>query len=224
MGFSFGKALGKIAGKVIGKASGGLINPKINFSKTSARPGTPYSNGGAPSFSKVMVNTKGSVCPPGQACHGASYGDLCLGTCVPTGAGGGGGGGGGGTGIMPYPGGGDIQAMMAYCMAQSRGKQFKVPSPCPGFHWNTGRYHVYGDCRRGTGEGDVAPYSKLVRNRRINPANGKAAMHALRRVSATHHLLVTLDKHLQKVARRAVHHGGAKARSHSVAKTGCGCK
>jgi len=49
----------------------------------------------------------------------------------------------------------------------------------------------------------VAPGTRCVSRRSINPANGKAAVRAIRRVEATHNLLKRIDKRMQAVARRS---------------------
>src|SRR5258706_6063867 len=193
MGFKVGKFPGGLASKAIGTATHGLVTP--NFSRPTARPGTAdstivTSRGIVPwQTTRTAIYTQ----PGGTQVDGVSQG-------LPTGPG-------PGMQMVPF----DAAGVMAYCAAKAgRRGIVKVPSPCPGFHWNTGRYYVFGDCRTGSPAGEVTPFTRLVRNRRINPANGKAAMRALRRVSATHHLLVALDKHLQKVARRATSHRGAQ--------------
>jgi len=79
-----GKALGKVAGKAIGFATGGLVSPKLNFSKTSARQGIAQQQadsvkttskvgpGGIISSKSTTVygpRTQGTaVGMPGQAC------------------------------------------------------------------------------------------------------------------------------------------------------------
>lgn len=136
-------------------------------------------------------------CPPGTSCHGVSYGEFCAGSCQAAG--------GAGTSVVPYA---------ETCSLPTRGgAPMNLPVPCRGFHWNKGRYYVFGDCRRGTTAGTVERFSKLVRNRRINVANAKAAHRAVRRLVGTHHLLRSIEHAIGKIAGRVHHRGGGPRRT-----------
>lgn len=132
----------------------------------------------------------------------------------------GGGYGAGGSGGVPVGGGGGgmVQYQVPSCpMPVGRGRVAIMPSPCAGYHWNRGRYYVFGDCRTGSYAGTVEPGERLVRNRRINPANAKAAYRAARRLNGT----VTLLRKIERVTRKLV--GGSKSRTGR--SSGCGkCK
>lgn len=66
-----------------------------------------------------------------------------------------------------------------------------------GFHWNKSRYAVCGP--GGMAPACIPKMSKLVRNRRLNPANGHAAKRAVRRISATHKLLKRIEKNIRAI-------------------------
>lgn len=64
-------------------------------------------------------------------------------------------------------------------------------------------YYVYGRGGNPASATYVPPGTRCVKNRRLNPANGQAALRAIRRVEATHGLLKRIDKRMQAVARRS---------------------
>ncbi len=111
----------------------------------------------------------GMMCPPGTACSGASYDGLCIGSCLPT-----------GTGMMP-----SISGMV--------GLSGRCPLPAPrGYHWNQRTYCTLK-------HGVVPKCSKVIKNRRLNPANGHAARRAVRRITATHRLLKRIEKSIRRI-------------------------
>jgi len=69
----------------------------------------------------------------------------------------------------------------------------RCPLPAPrGFHWNQKTY-----CTLRSGV--VPKCTRVVKNRRLNPANGHAARRAVRRIAATHRLLKRIEKSIRKI-------------------------
>lgn len=207
IGFVTGGPAGAVLGVAGGLSKGGTKG--VPFAKPSIVPTIPggFAAGGPGSGIYTRPSGGGVVCPPGTACSGASTDGLCIGTC------------------NPIPG-GVVSPATGMGLVSCRGRGgavVSVNSPIRGYHWNTGRYHVFGDCRKGTGAGDVEPCTRLVRNRRINPANGKAAHRAARRLNATLGLLHTIERTVQRTLRKAgaSHRGRGSKRS---AACGCGTK
>ncbi len=66
-----------------------------------------------------------------------------------------------------------------------------------GYHWNKSRYAVCGP--GGSAPACIGKMTKLVRNRSLNPANGRAAKRAVRRISATHRLLKRIEKNIRAI-------------------------
>ena len=66
-----------------------------------------------------------------------------------------------------------------------------------GFHFNKSRYAVCGPM--GMAPACIEKNTKLVRNRHLNPANGRAAKRAVRRISATHRLLKRIEKSIRRI-------------------------
>jgi len=203
MGFNLGKALGKLAGGVVSKLSGGLITPRINFNP----PGRP-----AGVADSIISRTRGIL--PWQTSEtkifGPSIQPFSQGQGFPQQP---------GPGMGMVPQGLTPMAMELYCRtALGPRKSMKIPSPCPGYHWNTGRYYVFGDCRTGSQPGPVEAATRLVRNRRLNPANAQAARRAVRRLGATYSLLRSVERSLVKLGGRA-----ARRASSAAKKRGCGC-
>lgn len=115
-------------------------------------------------------------------------------------------------GLTPY-------AVQAYCAgATGLGKVKLMPSPCRGYHWNESRYYVFGNPCRGTSAGPVERGTRLVRNRRINPANAQAARRAVRRLNGTYSLLRSIEKSMVKLGGRSIR------AARSASKRRCGCK
>jgi hypothetical protein len=128
-------------------------------------------------------------------------------------------GGGGANGGGYDGGGGNVQYNVASCpMPVGRGRVAIMPSPCSGYHWNRERYYVFGDCRTGSQAGPVEPGTRLVRNRRINPANAQAARRAARRLNGALHLLRSIERTAAKLVRRG------KGGSNRIGGRSCGCK
>lgn len=120
----------------------------------------------------------------------------------------------------PMPAGLTPAAIAAYCALSTGGGKFKLaPSPCRGYHWNASRYYVHGDCRTGSQAGVIERGSKLVRNRRINPANAQAARRAVRRLNGTYSLLRSIEKSMVKLGGRSI-----RAARGASKRRGCSCK
>lgn len=158
-------------------------------------PLTPYN---PMPISNYPVGQGGVKCPQGTTCSGLySAGDICIGSCVPIS--------------------GDVGTLNPAYQAAAAGATGRCPLPAiRGFHWNKSKYHTFGDCRRGTSAGDVGRCTKMVKNRHMNPANGRAALRAARRLKATHSLLKRIEK--------AVHKAAPTRHRLTTRKRGCGCK
>lgn len=168
------------------------------------------------------------VCPPGTRCVGPSMNvgglTVCLGTCAemspgipqpdpstpivpPT------------PGLPPGPGTGvcDLPTR-AFCEATcgtnqggggaAGGNGCSCQKPCSSCclpngrrgKLNKSRYYRFGDCRRGTGPGVVEPGTVCIAPRRMNPMNHRAAMRAVRRVTAATNTHKKLMKALKAAA------------------------
>jgi hypothetical protein len=122
-------------------------------------------------FSPPMPGGGGMLCPAGTACSGASTDGMCIGTCKP---------------IMPG------MPMTAPAMMAMIGSG-RCPLPAPrGFHWNQKTYCT-------VKSGVVQKCTRVIKNRRLNPANGRAARRAVRRIAATHKLLKRIEKSIRKI-------------------------
>jgi len=170
-----GGVLGAVGGFVTGGPAGAVIGGLGGLRKGGGKmPGMMPLSYMPPSA--MMKGTKGMTCPSGTACSGPSYGDLCLGSCRT---------------IMPgmMPGTGMDLTMFG------RGGACPLPSP-RGTHWNKKAYCV------GVGSGmptAIPACSKLIRNRHLNPANGRAALRAVRRIASTHKLLKRIEKSIRRI-------------------------
>lgn len=121
-------------------------------------------------------------------------------------------------GVPQVPGGGQAVMTVPSCpMPVGRGQVRIMPSPCAGYHWNRGRYYVFGDCRTGGQAGVVDQATRLVRNRRLNPANAQAAMRAARRLNGAASLL----RRIERITGRLV---GRAARRTPGSRAACKCK
>lgn len=101
----------------------------------------------------------------------------------------------------------DMPAGMMPMMARAGA----CPLPAPrGFHWNR---RTYCTLRQGT----VPACTKLIKNRHINVANGRAAKRAVRRIVGTHRLLQRIDKSLRRIK-------GVKGARVSRGSHGRGCR
>ena len=205
--------LGTVFKGVVGFATGGPAGALAALGSSLVRrpqitPSLPFAPQGIytqPGGNKPPAG-QGQYCPPGTACSGASYDGLCVGTCVPIG--------GGGTQVIAQPG-----TSMVACRGRG-GTAVMVAPAMKGFHWNTARYHVFGDCRTGTQAGDVERCTRLVRNRRINPANGHAARRAARRLNATLGLLRSIERTVQHTLGKRRTRPSKRASGRAAA---CGC-
>lgn len=122
-------------------------------------------------------------------------------------------------------GGGSGQAVMTVpsCPMPTRNGGYQImPSPCSGYHWNRGRYYVFGDCRAGTSPGVVEVGTRLVRNRRINPANAQAARRAARRLNGTLTLLRAIERTTSKIVGRTARRSRGGCRGGCKGKCKCG--
>lgn len=198
---AFAGALGGFKGGTAG-ARQALTGPQPGPQPFAPVPFAPGSNiytqpGGSKSPAGVS-------CPPGTRCSGLlSYDNLCVGNCVQITTGGGGGVAQPGTGMVACRGRGGSATMVAPAIK--------------GYHWNHGRYYVFGDCRTGTSPGVVEACTKLVRNRRVNPLNPHAARRAIRRLHGIAGFIRSYDKALGKLAR------GVRSKSGGARRAKCGC-
>jgi len=85
-----------------------------------------------------------------------------------------------------------------------------IPIPIPGFGGDTG-----GACPAGF-HLDKRTRSRCVRNRRMNPLNGRAAMRAIRRVKGARKMLQKIERQLPKSKTRAVPRHGHHVKVHST--------
>lgn len=215
-------SIGKLAGGLIGIGTGGLSNllPAIGGAALGALAGTKKTPGSVSVMKfpgSAGGGSAGMVCPPGTACQGPfSAGGVCLGKCAPYSMG----------GMQPQGGALTPYGVQGYCaMAVGPGQIKLAPSPCRGYHWNESRY-AYG---LGSGQCQVVERgTKLVRNRRINPANAQAARRAVRRLNGTYSLLRSIEKSMAKLGGRSARHARkAIARGHcsgGCAPGKCSCR
>lgn len=182
MGFQLGRALGKLAGSAIRSATHGLVRP--SFNKPSI----------APTFSPDSTVTTRGFFP--WMTRTTSYGGGQAISSYPVGGGGTNGGGGGGGGA---PG--------TSCPSVWDGTRFRA------MRLNKSTYVTRGG---GTSRWPqslvVHPKgTECVPRRRMNPGNGRAAIHAVRRLVAFYGLSQRVAKQLRKAASKAhirgVRHG-----------------
>jgi hypothetical protein len=187
MGFNLGKVLGGIAGGVIHSVTGGLINPKINFN-----PPTVQQPVGQPSYPFNVggpggINIGTPVFPPSQGLlQQGQQKALNPGTA--------------------------LTAPGAGCAMVWDGTRFRTTHP------NKAAYVTRGG---GTSRWPVGLQlhpkgSVCVTHRKMNPGNGRAVVHAVRRVSAFHHLAKRVERVLARVAKPATRRGARHG-------SGCGC-
>ena len=220
MGFlgSFGKFLGgavKIAGGFLVGGPAGAVATGLSLVQRGGPSITPtvppFMGGGYASADSVIVRR-------------GVFGNQTVGVYGPRiGAGispwGGGGyptdGGGGGTGLPA------VMQVPSCPMPVGRGRVALMPSPCSGYHWNRGRYYVFGDCRTGSDAGVVEAGSRLVRNRRINPANAQAARRAARRLNSAIGLLRSIERTTARIVGRTARRGRSSCRGGCKGKCKC---
>lgn len=69
----------------------------------------------------------------------------------------------------------------------------RCPLPAPrGFHWNQKTYCT-------VKQGVIPKCTRVIKNRHLNPANGRAARRAVRRIAATHKLLKRIEKSIRRI-------------------------
>ncbi len=175
-----GGVLGGIVGFVTGGPAGAVLGAAKGFG-IGARPmmmpsrglvpftGSPVRFGEEEPSTPGMPMPMGMPCPPGTACNGPSMGSMCIGACVPY-------------GMQSVPSGMGMVGLSGRC-----------PLPAPrGYHWNQ---KTYCTLRQGV----VPKCTKVIKNRHLNPANGRAARRAVRRIAATHRLLKRIEKSIRRI-------------------------
>ena len=175
-----GGVLGGIGGFLTGGPAGAVLGAAAGFSRGGVR-GVPMIAPRAPMitpFAPPGIFTMpggmegggmGMTCPPGTRCDGISMDGFCAGACVPYSMGGMG------------------------AMTGMLGLTGRCPLPAPrGFHWNQRTYCTLK-------HGVVPKCTKVIKNRRLNPANGHAARRAVRRITATHRLLKRIEKSIRRI-------------------------
>lgn len=203
-GFALGGPAGAVAGARIGGQLGTAIgggDRRVGFTTFAPAPQQPQIPtgpiGGRPGFHR---------CPPGTRCVGFGIGGSCVGSCVPFTAEA------PGQPMLPpapSPFGPNFpepppQQPTGGCACGNGGKRCACCLPGGGMgKTNRTGYYVYGRCGNPANATYVPPGTRCVRSRRLNPANGQAAIRAIRRVEATHNLLKRIDKRMNAVARRS---------------------
>lgn len=198
MGFKLGRLLGKVASGVISGATGGRVRPSFS------RPSNPRNFGlagivGTTLVPDSTVTTSRGVLP-WQTTRTVSY--YQHGANDPT-----------NPGPSPDSGGAMVPASAACPLVWDGHKYVRT-------HLNKAGYVTRGG---GTSRWPAQlvyhpPGSECVKTRHLNPANGRAAKHALRRIVAFHRMARSVERVMQRVARKHVSRagGGGKKR--------CGCK
>jgi len=201
MGFRLGHFLGKLAGTAISTATGGKIRPHFN------RPGGPkphivpgYGLVSAPAGSYVMSQSSTSL--PGFQSRSS---DIYV---APSGAGGGYDGGGSAADVSP-----GTAMTKPGCALVWNGHRFVTTHPNKSTYVTRG-----GGTSRWPQQLLVHPKgTECVTHRRMNPGNGHAAIHALRRLVAFHHLAKRVESAMHRIAPK-------RARGGSGHSKGCGCR
>jgi len=191
MGFQLGRALGKLAGSAVRSVTHGLVRP--TFSKPARLATAPDSTVTTTGFFPWMTRTTQY---PGGPSAISSYPVVNPGTQTN--------GGGGGQALM-----------RAGCAMVWDGQRFRTTHPNKATYVTRG-----GGTSRWPQQLLVHPKgTECVTHRRMNPGNGRAVVHAVRRVAAFHALAKRVERVLHRVAKPVT-----RGRVKHASSCGCGCK